>query len=203
MLSNPFGMGNAALASSASEWLQRAWNIASSGPFLALYIGVFALVLMFVIIAVMMKSERTSHLVINSASVSGLIATQAGGGTAESGEKGEQGEGEEELPSGGRFCKLNNLDDIRLQPGRGVQLALALNVVKFGVSDGHLHDGAFFVFVAKPPHHLVAQHGDASAHFFVGIDVAAEGGAVADGLDLALFIVGMHRLVVKAVGVFP
>ena len=115
MLSNPFGMGNAALASSASEWLQRAWNIASSGPFLALYIGVFALVLMFVIIAVMMKSERTSHLVINSASVSGLIATQAGGGTAESGEKGEQGEGEEELPSGGRFCKLNNLDDIRLQ----------------------------------------------------------------------------------------
>ena len=115
MLNNPFGMGNAALENTVAEWLQRAWNIASSGTFLALYIGVLALVLMFVIIAVMTKTERTSHLVINSASVSGLIATQ-GGATGEAAEKGEQKEGEEEeLPTGSRFCKLNNLDDIRLQ----------------------------------------------------------------------------------------
>ncbi len=113
MLSNPFGAGNAALAVNVTEWMQRLWSVASSGIFLAIYIGVFALILMFVIIAVMARGENASHLVINSASLTGVTSAQDG--SAQDGAKSEQNDGEEELPSGGRFCKLNNLDDIRLQ----------------------------------------------------------------------------------------
>ena len=116
MLSNPFGAYHAVLdASEVSSWMQRAWNVASSGMFLGIYIGVFALVLIFVIVGMMTKAERTAHLVINSASVSGVITAQGVPGTAvENSDPSSEAE-EEELPSGSRFCKLNNLDDIRLQ----------------------------------------------------------------------------------------
>ena len=112
MWSNP--LGNTALAAGAAEWLQRLWNIASSGTFLAIYIGVFAAVLMLVIVAMMLKGDKASQVVINSASMTGVVSTQES--KPQSGtKKAEDGEEEEELPSGSRFCKLNNLDDIRLQ----------------------------------------------------------------------------------------
>ena len=112
MLNNPFGVGNAALASNATQMLQRLWNIASSGTFLAIYIGVFALILMLVIIALMTRGEKTSQVVINSASMTGVVGTSA---EAPSDTEKKAEEGEDELPSGSRFCKLNHLDDIRLQ----------------------------------------------------------------------------------------
>ena len=58
--------------------------------------------------------RKSSVLNVESAILDG-VATVPAAIVAEPGEKSEQGEGEEELPSGGRFCKLNNLDDIRLQ----------------------------------------------------------------------------------------
>lgn len=112
MLSNLFGAGNAALAINVAEWLQRLWSVASSGTFLAIYIGVFALILMIVIVALMLRGDKASQVVINSTSMTGVVSTQVES-TTDDAPKAE--EGEEELPAGRRFCKLNNLDDIRLQ----------------------------------------------------------------------------------------
>ena len=113
MWNNPFGAGYAALPSNVAQMLQRLWNIASSGKFLAIYIGVFALILALVIIALMTRGEKTSHVVINSAS---MIAGEVGTNEEAPSDTEEKAEdAEDELPTGSRFCKLNNLDDIRLQ----------------------------------------------------------------------------------------
>ena len=123
MWNEPLFMNHAVLAFDLAGWLQRLWSIASSGLFLAIYIGVLAFVLVLVILFLMTKDNKAaSQVVINPATVSAVLpAKQADGVTqgvppvlptdAQVQQEGEQ----EESEGRGRFCKLNHLDDIRLQ----------------------------------------------------------------------------------------
>ncbi len=126
MWNDPLFINRAVLAFDLGAWLQRLWSIASSGLFLAIYIGVLAVVLVLVILLLMTKdSKAASQVVINPTTVSAVLpAKQADTVTqgvppvlpadAQAVQEGETEE-QEENEDRGRFCKLNHLDDIRLQ----------------------------------------------------------------------------------------
>ena len=96
------------------------WKIMSSGVALAIYAGIIGIVLVILLVALMGKDNgKGSQLVINSAEGAVLQADGmvVGGGVAASEKKktvlNEQGE---EINEDGRsrFCKLCNLDEIRI-----------------------------------------------------------------------------------------
>ncbi|MBO5262115.1 MAG: hypothetical protein J6B45_03615, partial [Clostridia bacterium] len=103
--------------------LNQIWEFMSSGKALAIYAGVLGVVLLILIAALMGRDNRTSQVVINSAQGTVL---QAGGVTVAGStvatqdpkvEKAQEDEGEiaeEENEGKGRFCKLCNLDEIRV-----------------------------------------------------------------------------------------
>ena len=91
------------LNSSASDIFQFIWEIASSGVAIAIYIAIFALILVWVILLLMNRESKPSSVVISSDSTT--VATNA---------KKEEGEIDVVEEEGeGRFCKLCNLDQIK------------------------------------------------------------------------------------------
>jgi len=111
-----YGPFNSYLALTMSE----IWDFMSSGVAVAIYAGVLGVVLIVLIAALMSRDNKTSQVVINSAQGTVL---QTSGVTVKGKTKGESTE-EEETENGeeiaqeeegrGRFCKLCNLDDIRV-----------------------------------------------------------------------------------------
>ena len=111
-----YGPFNSYLALTMSE----IWDFMSSGIAVAIYAGVLGVVLIVLIAALMSRDNKTSQVVINSAQGTVL---QTSGVTVKGKTKGESTE-EEETENGeeiaqeeegrGRFCKLCNLDDIRV-----------------------------------------------------------------------------------------
>ena len=113
---------NSFLATDLVGWLQRLWNIVSSGLFLAIYIGVLAFILVLVIIVLMTRDDKASQVVINPTSVTTVLPAKGAlpQGSVPAVTQSAEGEQTEEESAAedegrGRFCKLNNLDDIRLQ----------------------------------------------------------------------------------------
>ena len=103
------------LNSSASEIFERIWEIASSGTAIAVYIGIFALILVWIVISLMNKPEsKPSQIVIESKSA---VVSGSGKSTLQNSSEGKEEsantEGEEEVDGSGRFCKLCNLDQIK------------------------------------------------------------------------------------------
>lgn len=99
--------------------LDKIWGFMSSGWALAIYAGVLGVVLLILIASLMGKDNRTSQVVINSAQgtvlqTSGVSVT--GSSVATKKVDGEaSGETFDEAEEGkGRFCKLCNLDAIRV-----------------------------------------------------------------------------------------
>ena len=101
--------------------LGKIWEFMSSGKALAIYAGVLGVVLLILIAALMGRDNRTSQVVINSAQgtvlqASGVSVTgtnnvsqpKKADAEAENSEEDEAQEGK------GRFCKLCNLDEIRV-----------------------------------------------------------------------------------------
>ena len=115
---------NLVLAISHLGWMQQFWSIAISGRFIAIYIGVLALVLAVVVFALMNREDSVSQVVIHSA-VSHHTAQKsapmpktvtppaATGETAPSEQEIAEVEGDDDRR--GRFCKLNHMDEIRTQ----------------------------------------------------------------------------------------
>ena len=103
--------------------LSQIWEYMSSGVALAIYAGVLGVVLIILIAALMGRDNKTSQVVINSAqgtvlhssgvAVTGTQAKTSGTGSTASAEV-EEKEDEEINESGGRFCKLCNLDEMRI-----------------------------------------------------------------------------------------
>ena len=112
---------NLVLAISHLGWMQQFWSIATSGRFIAIYIGVLAVVLAVVIFSLMNREDSVSQVVIHSAQSN--LTTQKGVSSVATGEAaladqgGVAGEDDERR---GRFCKLNNMDEIRTQFQRAV-----------------------------------------------------------------------------------
>ena len=118
-------LNDLALATTHLGWIQQAWTVATSGRFIAIYIGVLALVIAAMIFALMNREDKVSQVVINSTfsrsvpSQKSAKSSQPAQPQAEPGEpQAEQSEGAdggEEEERRGRFCKLNHMDEIRTQ----------------------------------------------------------------------------------------
>ena len=105
---------NFVLAADSAGWLGRAWSVASSGKFVAIYIAVLVVIVACVILSLMNREERVSQVVIRADSVKNAPIQ---GGTAVK-EAASETDGAEEPQATdelrrGRFCKLNNLDERR------------------------------------------------------------------------------------------
>ncbi|MBQ7226758.1 MAG: hypothetical protein IJX02_09195, partial [Clostridia bacterium] len=102
--------------------MSKVWEFMSSGIAIAIYAGVLGFVLIMLIIALMGRdSSKASQVVINSTQGTVLQAggpLVATGGVKAAGktEAKKEGDGEEEeIQEGkGRFCKLCNLDEMRV-----------------------------------------------------------------------------------------
>lgn len=132
MLNNPMGiLNNSVLATGFRGFLQWLWGIASSGVFIAVYIGILVVVLVLVIIALMSRENKVSQVVISSANsrvispaqptasagsqpVAALAPTKNAEQVAPSEERQEGSEADEEEKRG-RFCKLSILDEVRMR----------------------------------------------------------------------------------------
>ena len=93
------------------------WDFMSSGVAVAIYAGVLGVVLIVLIVALMNRDNKTSQVVINSAQGTVLQAQGVSvNGTSQkpSSQVAEDTEDEEAENGRGRFCKLCNLDDIRV-----------------------------------------------------------------------------------------
>ena len=109
-----FDIFNNYLASSMSKL----WEFMSSGAAVAIYAGVLGLVLIFLIIALMGRdnSKATSQLIVKNAQGTVLQSSgpiMASGATVQSSGASNATETEEQ-EGRGRFCKLCNLDDVRV-----------------------------------------------------------------------------------------
>ena len=102
--------------------MSQLWEFMSSGTALAIYAGVLGVVLIIVIAALMGRDNKTSQVVINSSQ--GTVLHSSGvavsGGQVKSSpvkateSREASNEGEEINEGGSRFCKLCNLDGIRV-----------------------------------------------------------------------------------------
>ena len=115
-------MGNGLFNSYLALTMSEIWNFMSSGVAVAIYAGVLGAVLIILIAALMSRDNKTSQVVINSAQGTVLQASGVsvkGKAQSENGEEGadeveDETIAEAEEEGKGRFCKLCNLDDIRV-----------------------------------------------------------------------------------------
>ena len=91
------------MSNTASEIFQRIWEIASSGVAIAIYVVVFALILLWIVISLMNKDSKSSSVII------------AGDLSKASDNDSTEAEALKELEDegSGRFCKLCNLDQMK------------------------------------------------------------------------------------------
>lgn len=91
------------MSNTASEIFQRIWEIASSGVAIAIYVVVFALILLWIVISLMNKDSKSSSVII------------AGDLSKASDDDSTETETLKELEDegSGRFCKLCNLDQMK------------------------------------------------------------------------------------------
>ena len=91
------------MSNTASEIFQRIWEIASSGVAIAIYVVVFALILLWIVISLMNKDSKSSSVII------------AGDLSKASDDDSTEAEALKELEDegSGRFCKLCNLDQMK------------------------------------------------------------------------------------------
>ena len=100
--------------------MSQLWDFMSSGVALAIYAGVLGLVLIILIAALMGRDNKTSQVVINSQQgtvlhSSGVAVSGTQVKSTAKAENEEEKEDVEEINEGGsRFCKLCNLDEIRI-----------------------------------------------------------------------------------------
>ena len=115
---------NLVLAISHLGWMQQVWGVVTSGRFIAIYIGVIAIVLAIVVFALMNREDSVSQVVIHSAvshhaaqksTVAPKAAAPAAPSTSAPTEQEENAEPEADDDRRGRFCKLNHMDEIRTQ----------------------------------------------------------------------------------------
>ena len=97
------------MSNTASEIFQRIWEIASSGVAIAIYVVVFALILLWIVISLMNKDSKSSSVII------------AGDLSKASDDDSTEAEALKELEDegSGRFCKLCNLDQMKGSIGSG------------------------------------------------------------------------------------
>ncbi|MBR2943691.1 MAG: AAA family ATPase [Clostridia bacterium] len=91
------------MSNTASEIFQRIWEIASSGVAIAIYVVVFALILLWIVISLMNKDSKSSSVII-----AGDLSKASDDDTTEA-----EALKELEDEGSGRFCKLCNLDQMK------------------------------------------------------------------------------------------
>ena len=91
------------MSNTASEIFQRIWEIASSGVAIAIYVVVFALILLWIVISLMNKDSKSSSVII-----AGDLSKASDDDSTEA-----QTLKELEDEGSGRFCKLCNLDQMK------------------------------------------------------------------------------------------
>lgn len=91
------------MSNTASEIFQRIWEIASSGVAIAIYVVVFALILLWIVISLMNKDSKSSSVII-----AGDLSKASDNDTTEA-----EALKELEDEGSGRFCKLCNLDQMK------------------------------------------------------------------------------------------
>lgn len=91
------------MSNTTSEIFQRIWEIASSGVAIAIYVVVFALILLWIVISLMNKDSKSSSVII-----AGDLSKASDDDSTEA-----QTQKELEDEGSGRFCKLCNLDQMK------------------------------------------------------------------------------------------
>ena len=91
------------MSNTASEIFQRIWEIASSGVAIAIYVVVFALILLWIVISLMNKDSKSSSVII-----AGDLSKASDNDSTET-----EALKELEDEGSGRFCKLCNLDQMK------------------------------------------------------------------------------------------
>ncbi len=109
MLSNMFG-GTRPVAAGMNTVLQDIWNVMSSSVFIAIYIGILAVVLTIILIVMMRRGGRVT-VATETPTTKGVKRSKTDEAeTVETAEAPDEAVGEEHR---GRFCKLNALDAVR------------------------------------------------------------------------------------------
>ena len=98
----------------ADDWLNNLWHVASSGVFIAIYIGLLVIILAAVIVHLMTRDHKPSQVIIHADTRQTQLGAPANEeGNADPKPQRKKAPKPAEEGNQGRFCKLNRLDEVR------------------------------------------------------------------------------------------